>query len=289
MDYLLHISILAGVYIILSIGLNLIVGYTGMLSIAHATFYGIGAYTSALLTLHFGWPFWWTILIAAIGAGFLGVLVAIPALRVRGDYLVLASFGFQIVVYSIFNNLVSVTRGPMGLPGIPRPQLLGFQFSAIGHYLVLTLLFVLIVIIIGRRITNSPFGRVLKAIREDEVATLTLGKNVVRFKVIIFALGAFLAGIAGSLYAHYITFIDPSSFTIDESILILSMVIIGGAANLNGSILGAVLLVGFPEALRFLGAPDSVAASLRQILYGTLLVILMRFRPKGLLGEYEFK
>lgn len=289
MDYFLHILILIGIYIILSIGLNLIVGYTGLLSIAHAAFYGIGAYISALLALHFGWSFWGTILVGAMGAGLLGAMVAIPALRVRGAYLVIASFGFQVIIHSTFNNLVFITRGPMGLPGIPQPHLFNIEFSSVKLYLILIFAFVSVVIFLTRRIISSPLGRVLKAIRENEVATLALGKNVVKFKVLIFVLGAFLAGIAGSLYAHYITFIDPSSFTVEESILILSMIVVGGLSSLNGSILGAIILVSFPEILRFLGVPHAIAAPLRQMFYGALLVVLMRLRPQGLWGEYEFK
>ncbi|MBA7679694.1 hypothetical protein ES703_87996 [subsurface metagenome] len=222
-------------------------------------------------------------------AAILGVLVGIPSLRLKGDYLAIATFGFGVIVYSVAKNWVSVTRGPMGLPGIPGFSIFGMQISEVWAYLILVAVFVLLTYFVIRRVVNSPFGRILRGIREDEIAALAMGKNVNKHKIIVFVIGAFFAGIAGSLYAHYITFIDPSSFTVMESIAILLMVVFGGMGSLSGSFVGAAILVIFPELLRFLGMPSSVAAPLRQMIYGLLLIVLMLKRPQGILGKYRWK
>jgi len=289
MEYLIHILIITGIYIILTLSLNLIVGFTGLAALGHIAFAAIGAYTSSLLALHFGLSPLLGLLIGAILASLIGIIIGFPSLRLKEDYLALATFGLGIIVYSIAKNWVSLTRGPMGLPGIPSLSLFGYEFSSGWSYLILVSVFVFITYLVIRNITHSPFGRVLQGIREDEIAILAMGKNVNRYKLIVFIVGAFFAGIAGSLYAHYITFIDPSSFTPMESIAVLLMVVFGGMASLKGSFIGASILVILPEFLRFLGMPSSVAAPLRQMIYGLLLAILMILRPQGLLGRFRFK
>ena len=289
MEYLLHILVIAGIYTILALSLNLIVGYTGLPALGHAAFSCIGAYTSSLLALNVGLSPWIGLLAGACFAALSGIIIGYPAVRLTGDYLALATFGLGVIVYSIAKNWISLTRGPMGLPGIPGFSLFGFQLSAIWSYLLLVLIFVLLTIFVFKRIVTSPFGRILRSIREDEIASEALGKNTVRYKLLVFIIGAFFAGIAGSLYAHYITFIDPSSFTVMESITILLMVIFGGMGSISGSIVGAVILVVFPELLRFLGMPSSIAAPMRQMIYGLLLIILMLKRPQGIMGAYRFK
>lgn len=289
MEYLLHILVITGIYIILTLSLNLIVGYTGLAALGHISFACIGAYTSSLLALNFGISPWLGLFLGAILATLLGIIVGFPSLRLKGDYLALATFGLGVIVYSVAKNWVSLTRGPMGLPGIPGFSIFSFEFSGIWSYLILVSVFVLVTFIVIRNITSSPLGRVLRGIREDEIATLAMGKDVNRHKLMVFAIGAFFAGVAGSLYAHYITFIDPSSFTVMESITILLMVVFGGMGSLAGSFVGAAILVIFPEALRFLGMPSSVAAPLRQMIYGLLLILLMLKRPQGILGRYRFK
>ncbi|MCJ7587389.1 MAG: branched-chain amino acid ABC transporter permease [Candidatus Aminicenantes bacterium] len=289
MEYLLHILVIAGIYIILALSLNLIVGYTGLPTLGHAAFSCIGAYTSSLLALNIGLSPWIGLLIGACVAAFSGIVIGYPAVRLKGDYLALATFGLGVIVYSIAKNWVSLTRGPMGLPGIPGFSIAGFQLSEIWSYLLLVLVFVVITIFIINRIVNSPFGRILRSIREDEIASQALGKNTIKYKLLVFIIGAFFAGIAGSLYAHYITFIDPSSFNVMESITILLMVIFGGMGSISGSMVGAVILVVFPELLRFLGMPSSIAAPMRQMIYGLLLVVLMFKRPQGIMGVYRFK
>ena len=289
MIYLLHIFILIGIYIILSLSLNLIAGYTGILSMSHAAFYGIGAYIAALMALNFNSPFLVNLFLAVIGSSILGALVGIPSLRIKDDYFIIATFAFQIIIFSILNNLVSFTGGPMGLPGIPQPVIFGIKISTHFGFLILTAILCAITYFICNRIVKSPFGRILKAIREDEVFTKSLGKNVSGYKVKIFMISSGLAAISGVMYATYITYIDPTSFTLMESIFIISIVIIGGAGNLKGSIVGAIVLVMLPELLRFIGLPNSVAANIRQMLYGGLLIVFMMWRPQGFIGEYSFK
>ena len=289
MEYLLHVLILIGIYIILSESLNLIAGYTGMLSIAHAAFYGVGSYVTALMALNFHTSLLVNTLCAMFVGGILGALIGIPSLRIRDDYFVVATFAFQVIAFSVFNNWVSVTGGPMGLPGIPQPVIFGLRISSHFGFLVLVGCICALTFWITYRIVRSPFGRILKVIREDEVFAQAAGKNVAVYKVLIFVIGAGLASVAGVLYAYYVSFIDPTSFTVMESILIISMVIIGGAGSLWGPVIGAVVMVTLPELLRFIGLPSSVAANIRQILYCGLLVVLMMWRPQGLLGEYAFE
>jgi branched-chain amino acid transport system permease protein len=288
MEYLLHILVITGIYIILTLSLNLVVGYTGLASLGHAAFSCIGAYTSALLALNYGVSPWLGLIIGACVAAVLGIVIGAPSLRLKGDYLAIATFGLGVIVYSVAKNWVSVTRGPMGLPGIPGFSFFGMQVSAVWAYLILVAVFVVLTFFVIRRVVDSPFGRILRAIREDETAALAVGKDVNKYKIIVFAIGAFFAGIAGNLYAHYITFIDPSSFTVMESITILLMVVFGGMGSLSGSFIGAAVLVILPELLRFVGMPSSIAAPLRQMIYGLLLVVLMLKRPQGIVGKYRW-
>jgi len=289
MEYILHILVITGIYIILTLSLNLIVGFTGLPALGHAAFFCIGAYISSLLALNYGLSPWIGLLTGACISAITGIAIGYPSVRLKGDYLALATFGLGVIVYSVAKNWVSLTRGPMGLPGIPGFSIFGIQISEIWSYLLLVLVFVVITVFVINRIVDSPFGRILRSIREDEIASKALGKNTTKYKLLVFIIGAFFAGIAGSLYAHYITFIDPSSFTVMESITILLMVIFGGMGKISGSFVGAVILVVLPELLRFLGMPSSIAAPMRQMIYGLLLVILMLKRPQGIMGVYKFK
>jgi branched-chain amino acid transport system permease protein len=263
--------------------------HTSLLALGHAAFSCVGAYVSSFLVLKLGFSPWIGLLIGACVAVLSGIIIGYLSLRLKGDYLALATFGFGVIVYSIAKNWVSLTRGPMGLPGIPQFSIFGFLLYPLWSYLVLVCIFALITIFVLRRVVESPFGRVLRSIREDEIASEALGKDTAKYKLIVFMIGAFFAGIAGSLYSHYITFIDPSSFTVMESITILLMVIFGGMGSIGGSIVGATVLVIFPELLRFLGMPSSIEASARQMIYGLLLVVLVIKRPQGLLGRYCFR
>lgn len=288
MDYLLHILILASIYTILAVSLDLLAGQTGLLSIAQAAFCGIGAYISALMAVRCGLGFMAGVLAGMLFAAFVSFAVSLPSLRLHDDYFVIATFGFQMILFSIFNNWMDLTRGPLGIPGIPQPVILGWHVTSHTDFCLLSSVFAAVAFSVVWRLSSSPFGRVLHAIREDEVLAKSIGKNTLWFKVTAFAVSAALAASAGSLYAHYITYIDPTSFTVMESILVISMVIIGGAGSTWGPLIGAAVLVTLPEALRFIGLPSSVAANLRQIFYGALLVIMMMFRPRGLVGRYGF-
>jgi len=288
MEYLLHILILICIYSILSISLDLLVGHTGVLSITQAGFFGVGAYTSALLSVTFGISFLPSVLIAAVAAGCLSLLISLPSMRLHEDYFVIATFAFQLILFSLFNNWIALTRGPFGITAISRPIVFGWTIQSNASLLLLSLLFLALAYSTVTLLTTSPFGRVLRAIRGDEIFTMALGKDVMRFKVIAFAVSAALAASAGALYAHYMTYIDPSSFTVMESILVISMIVVGGAGSAWGPLVGAALLVTVPEVLRFIGIPSSIAANTRQIIYGALLIGILMFRPRGLVGKFGF-
>jgi branched-chain amino acid transport system permease protein len=285
MDYVFYVLILASLYAILAVSLNLLVGLTGLVSIAHAGFMAIGAYATALLTVRAGANFFVAAAAGmAIAAG-VAALLAVPTLKVTGDHYIIASFGFQVIIISVLLNWPALTNGPFGISGIPRPALLGFAFSTYRSLLVLALALAALAGWVAWRIAASPFGAVLRAIREDEGAARALGKDVTRFKVQVFVVGCAVAALGGALYAGVTSFIDPPSFDIHESIFILAVVIIGGKGNVLGSMLGALVLIALPEALKFLAVPSSVADPLRRILYGVLLIAFMRFLPAGLLRE----
>ncbi|MBI3375312.1 MAG: branched-chain amino acid ABC transporter permease [Betaproteobacteria bacterium] len=283
--YLAHFLVMVGIYAILALSLNLLIGYSGIFSLAHAAIYGIGAYASALAALKLGVGFWGGMAIAAGVGAFASALVAIPSLRVAGDYYVVASFGLQVVMLAVFMNWTDLTNGHAGLPGIPRPKLFGWVIDQPFEYVFLAAAFAVLTWAICRRLTHSAFGRVLQAIRDDEIAAQAMGKNVVLVKIVIACISSALGAMAGSLYAHYITYINPSSFALHESIFIATLVILGGSERLAGPIVGAFVLLAIPEALKFLAIPDTVAAPMRQIIYGALLIIFMLVRPEGILGR----
>lgn len=281
MEYLLHLFILIGIYAMLSQSLNLTAGFGGMISLAHAGFYGVGAYTAAILSVSYQISFFLTLPAAMILSGLLAFIVSSIALRTVDDYFIICTLGIQVIVYSIMNDWMLLTNGPLGIPGIPAIKLFGVLIDSKLSFLLLTLLFAVGVFLILRCITKSSFGRTLCSLSEDEIFTQSLGKNVYASKVMVFTFSAMLAAIPGVLYAHYISYIDPTSFTVDESIFILSIVIIGGMRNLWGSVIAATFLVLLPEGLRFIGLPNSVAANLRQIIYGGILIFMMFRYSKG--------
>ena len=287
MEYLIHLAIIFCLYASLGISLNLVVGYTGLLSITHAVFYGIGAYATAILLTQTGAGFFLAMLLGIIITAIASFLIGIVLSKFKDDYYALGSLGFNVIILAIFINWQDLTRGPLGIPGIPRPSLFGIDFSLNLPFLIISLLFLILIYFASRFIVNSSFGRVLKAIREDEKATQVFGYNTLYFKLAVFVISAGMAAVSGSLFASYITFVDPSSFALMESIFILAIIILGGLANLKGSVLGALILVILPEALRFVGLPSDVAAQMRQAIYGVILIILMLYRPQGLKGEYK--
>ena len=288
MGYGLHVATLVGIYGTLAAALNLVFGYSGMMSIGHAALFGIGAYVAAILSLEAGLGFI-TGLAAAVCAGAIsGVVLSLPSTRARRDYFVLATFAFQIVVTALMRNWTELTGGPMGLPGIPRPVIAGVAISTPLAFMLLATALCLCSVAVSMRISRSPMGRALRAVRDDEVFARSLGKDVTRLKLTVFGVSGGLAGAAGALYAHYVTFIDPTTFTVMESILVLAAVIVGGAGTVAGPWVGIVILIALPEALRFVGLPAAAAANIRQMLFGSLLIIFMIRRPEGIMGDYHF-
>jgi branched-chain amino acid transport system permease protein len=282
MEYLLHLLILVGIYIMLSQSLNLSAGFGGMISLAHAGFYGVGAYTAALLAVNYQVPFLLALPVAMLLSGLLALIVSAIALRTIDDYFIICTLGIQVIVFSLMNNWMSLTKGPLGIPGIPGISLFGIEIERKWAFLLLTLFFVGLIFFFLKKLTGSALGRTLRALSEDEIFTQSLGKNVYLSKVIAFTAGAMLAAVPGALYAHYISYIDPTSFTVDESIFILSIVIIGGMQNLWGSVIAAAFLVFLPEVLRFVGMPNAIAANMRQIIYGGILIFMMFRYSRGL-------
>jgi len=279
--------ILISLWSILGISLNLIVGFTGLLSVTQAAFFGVGAYATAILLTTTGIGFFTSMLIGMIIVGIVSLLIGYVLSKFRDDYYALATFGLNIIIFSVFLNWEELTRGPLGIPGIHRPSIFGFVLSDNVAFLALAVVVMVIVYFLAHLITTSSFGRVLKAIREDEGALQVFGYRTLYYKLTIFVIGAMFAAVAGSMFASYITFIDPSSFVLMESIFMLSMVILGGLANLRGAVLGSMVIILLPEALRFVGLPSDIAAQMRQAIFGLLLILLMLYRPQGLIGEYR--
>jgi branched-chain amino acid transport system permease protein len=287
MEYLIHIAILISIYGVLALSLNLVVGYTGLLSVTQAAFYGIGAYSTAILLTRYDINFFLTVLLGVLISGVISFLIGFVLSKFKDDFFALGSFGFNVIVWSVFLNWQSLTRGPLGIPGIDRPSLFGFSLTDNLTFLIFSGLVLLLIYLLSKYITESSFGRVLKAIREDEKVLQVFGYKTIWYKLSIFVIGAIFASVAGSLFATYITFIDPSTFTLNESIFILSIIILGGLSNNKGALLGAVCLIILPELLRFIGFPSDIAAQMRQLTYGVMLVVLMLYRPQGLWGEYK--
>ncbi len=290
MNYVFHIMIMINIYIILTVSTNLLVGMTNLLSLGQAAFYGIGAYIGVGILLYLKLPLIPALFLVMVGTGITSLIIAYPTLRLKGDYFVLGTLGFQLIVFTILYNWVSVTRGPYGIPGIPAPKLFGIiKISGIIPFLAFSSIMSLLTIGVFYRLIHSPFGRVLKGIRDDEIAVKSLGRNVTSYKIWVFVISSAFIGIAGFIYATYVSYIDPTSFNLDEAIFILAAVLIGGTGNIRGPVVGAIFVVVLPEAIRFVGFPDAVAANLRQIVYGLSLILLMYYRPQGLAGEYSLK
>lgn len=263
--YYLQIMILVGINVIMATSLNLITGFTGQLSIGHAAFMSIGAYSAALATLNLGLPFLGSLLFGALLASFFGILIGIPTLKLKGDYLAIATLGFGEIVRIVFLNL-TVTGGAVGLRGIPKNTTFLWVIAA-----------AILTIFILNRILRSRVGRALVAVREDETAAESMGINATYFKILAFGVGAFFAGLGGGLFSHYFQYIHPNSFGFLRSIEHLCMVVLGGLGNIWGSVIGAAALTAIPEFLR-------ASADYRQLFYGAILVLMMRIRPEGIIS-----
>ena len=275
--YLIRVAIMICIFVILSSSLNLIIGFTGMFSLAHAAFYGLGAYCSALLTIRLGVPFILALPLAGIFAGLIGAFIGLATLRLRETFLVFGTLAFGEVVKIVIMNWNSLTRGPMGIPGIPFPKIFGLEFNNYTRYYYLTLVLAALIVMLIYRIYHSKVGRAFIALREDETGAASMGVNIFGYKVWAFTLGCFFAGIAGSLYAHFARYISADQFAINESFAILTMVALGGTGSIVGPIAGAVILMIFPELFRFL-------EEYRMVLYGLILIFVMMFKPEGIAG-----
>jgi branched-chain amino acid transport system permease protein len=276
-DYVLDVAIISGIYIILALGLNVVVGFAGLLNLGFVAFYAIGAYSYALMNTRIGLGFWSALPVSVFLTVISGFLLAIPALRLKGDYLAVVTLGFGEIVRIILNNWDSFTNGPNGVSGIAPPTLMGMKIGNLSSYYYLVLCFVVIAIFVMRRVQDSKIGRAWIAIREDEIASSAIGVNTLMYKLYAFAFGAFWAGLAGCLFAAKMRFVSPESFTFMESVLILCMVILGGLGSIAGVVLGALILVFLPEVLR-------EVQMYRMLVLGAGLVFLMIFRPQGLFG-----
>lgn len=285
MDYFYSYLILAEIYVLLGLSTNLLVGVVGIFSVSQAAVFGVGAYIVSDFLLSGTLSFLPALVVAAVACIVLNVLLTLPSLRVSGDYFVVTSFGIQLLATAVFTNWTGGTGGANGLPGVPPPDLFGFPLEETRQILGFATVAAGLGCLAFWLAMRAPYGRLLKAIREDELAVAAAGKDVLRAKVSAAALAGAFAGVAGGVYATYMSFIDPSSFDLDASVLLLTMVVVGGARTLAGSIVGPVVLLALPQLLQMVAIPTTVAASARQLLYGALLIAFAVFRPQGLAGE----
>jgi branched-chain amino acid transport system permease protein len=275
-SYFNQVAIITMIFVILSASMNLITGSAGLLSLGHAAFFGVGAYAAALLSTQWGWSFWLTIPVAGLITALVGALVAIPTMRLTSIYFAVATLGIGEMIYVTLLNWVGFTRGPMGIRSIPPIELLGLKGTVASMTFVALLM--LLSLWVMHRIAHSYYGNSLRAMREDDACADAMGIDVARLKLESFGVACFFAGVAGALFAHTTGYISPDSFRFGESILILSMVVVGGLGSIYGSVIGAVLLSVLPEMLRDLG-------SYRMIVVGVVLFLSILFLPKGLVGE----
>lgn len=276
--YAIVVATNIGIFVLLALSLNIIAGYAGQSSIGHAAFFGIGAYTSAVLTSTLGVNFWLSLPIAFVVTGLIGALLGLASMRVKEDFLAITTIGINFVVVAIF-QYAPIFGASLGM-SVSKPSLFGIKMDNLMFLILVTALIVAMVIFM-RIIEKSWFGLALASIRNDEAAASSLGVNIVKFKVLAFAVGTAVAGLAGGVYAHYMTFIYSSDFAFLVSISILSMVVIGGIGTIRGPIVGAIILGIAPELFRFI-------SDYRMIVYGGLLVLMMLFQPQGIVGNGSF-
>jgi branched-chain amino acid transport system permease protein len=287
--FVLLILIYTGIYALMAIGQNLITGYVGLLSLTQAGFFAIGSYATAILTTKMGWGFWSTVPVAALLSGMFGFLIGLPTLRLKGDYLAIATLGFGEIVRNVLNNWDSLTNGPMGIQRIPMATIFGQRISpyAKWSFLILVWAFVLVAYLVYERLTSSRLGRALEAIREDEIAASSMGINTTKYKVWAFALGAAIAGVAGSLQAVFVLSVTPAVFTFMVSIMVLCMVVLGGMGNFKAVILGAFIIQFISYLPQLTGLTNIIPPQFKHVLFGLILVVMMIWRPQGIVGRKE--
>lgn len=281
-SYVMNIAVMALTYAILTVSLNLVTGFLGTTNLGQAAFFGVGAYTAAILATKLNLPFLLTLPLAAIMAGLVGMLLGFITLRVSGRYLSIVTLGFCEIARLIELNWYGLTRGPLGIMNIPAPTIFGFTFDTLTKKYYLVLVLTALVTLAVARLIASRTGRAISAIKSDQLVADVMGINVKRVKILVFVVASAIAGLAGGFYSHYISFIDPTSFNYNKSIQIMSMAILGGMGSIPGSIIGAIILTVLPELLR-----DFVL--LRQVIYGVVIIVMVLFRPAGLLGGVSFK
>jgi len=269
---------------ILGLSWNLIAGYCKIFALCQSAFYGAGAYCTAILMTSLGWEFIPTLILGMVAAAVVALFIALPSLRVHSDYFVVTSLAFLYVFFHMTNN-IGITGAAEGIKGIPIPQILGFEFKSPYAYLGLCIFFVIIVYLVLRQITNSTYGKELLAIGSDELAASSLGKNITKTKVVVVLLSAALAAIAGSLYAGYVRYINANDFFLDKTFIVVAIVLLGGFKSMNGSLLGAIIIVMIPELMRFTPLPNTVIGPLTGMFYGLVLVVFILVRPQGILGK----
>lgn len=276
--YLLHVLILCCIYAIPAVGLNLMLGYTGLVSLGHMAFAGIGAYTAAVLMVDARMSFWLALVCGVLAAAAAGAAIGAICLRFRTHFFMIVTLAFGLMLFSVMNNWDDVTRGAAGFPGIPRPAPLGsISFGPLQNFYYLALGAAVLAFLVQWRVVRSGFGRVLVALRQDERLASSKGVNAMLYKTAVFALGSAIAGLGGVLHVSFLRVAAPASFTLAESINAVLIVIVGGAGTLAGPALGALVFVGLPEYLR-------VASEWRLVVFGILLVLIMLFAPQGLAG-----
>ena len=286
MEYLLSLAVFATIYTVAALSLNLLIGHAGIFSVAHATFFGIGAYATAILTTRAIGLFPVAMVLGAIVAGAVGWVFARATLRVSGDYMVVASFALLVIFTQVFTNWTSVTGGGAGLPAVPRPGLVdGELLGSNVWFLLLCIAVAAVSYFVSYRLVHSPLGRVLRALREDEAAAASLGKFVRRFRAVVFTVSSAMAAVAGSLYAHYMSYVSPLDFTVQVTVLILTMVIVAGTNRLWAVPLAAVLVMAVTDGVRYVELPPQIAPGAQQILYGLLLLLFAVLLPQGLFGR----
>lgn len=285
MDFLYHIGVLFCLYAILATSFNLLIGFAGLFALSHAALYAIGAYTTAILTTKLGLAFPLPLLGSVLFAMLLSTIIALPALRVNGHYLVIVSLALQIIVLQVILNWKSLTGGTDGIGGIPPYHFGNLVIDTPFRFMIVAFIALVLCYCIARVLIRSPFGRSLRAMRDNESAAQAVGLDILFMKVAVFAISAGLAAVAGSLFAQYFSYVSAESFSINETIYILAMVILGGVGNLRGSVLGAAILIILPELLKFLPLPVDIADKIRLVLYGCVLMAVLVFAPQGLLPE----
>jgi branched-chain amino acid transport system permease protein len=286
--YIINLAVLISINAILAVTLNFILGYAGIFSIAHALFFGVGAYTATFVAMKLGAGFLSATAAAMALAALISLALALPALRVRGEYFVAASLGLQMLAITVFTEWKSVTGGIGGVTNIPPARILGLEVTHPEHFLLLSLSCLVLIILIVRALVRSSFGRSLKAIRDDETAAWAYGKNVAIIKTTAVVFSSALCAVGGSLYAFYLSFINVESFTLDTSVQLMAMVIVGGTATLLGPVVGTILILLLPAGLSYLPyLPPPEIGSIQQIVYGLAMVLLMIWRPGGVWGFQE--